>query len=62
MGGALRHTVVIKLTKPLSAVQASVILDDVGAVLLELYSAKERRITRPVKACQGKTNFHEHML
>ena len=40
-------------------------LNEAGAVLLELCascSAKERGITRPVKTCQGKTNFDEHML
>ena len=48
-----------------AGVQASLILNDVGAVLLELrasYPAKERGKTRPVKTCQGNTNFHEHML
>ena len=36
-----------------------------GGVQLELrasYSAIEREITRPVNACQVKTNFHEHIL
>ena len=45
--------------------QASLILNDVGEVLLELrasYTAKERGKTRAVKTCQGNTNFHEHML
>ena len=71
MGGALRHTVAIKMYETTGAecgyagIQASLTLNDVGTVLLELrasYSAKERGITRPVKTCQEKTSFHEHNL
>ena len=48
-----------------AGVQASVTLNDVGAILLELhasYSAIERGIIRSVKTCQEKTNFPEHLL
>ena len=41
--------------------QASGALNAMGAGLLGLYTAKERGITRHVKTCQGKYNFHEHM-
>ena len=48
-----------------AGVQASMTLNGVGAILLELrasYSAIERGIIRPVKTCQEKTNFPEHLL